>query len=56
MRLTLLLIIYFVSNAFARQTDYCATDDDDPYVYVGTKTPYDFVRGSREEIQPIPSQ
>lgn len=51
---SLLLLATFISDSLSREVDLCYVNDDDPYLYLGTKTAYTFV-GGRTRLQPIPS-
>ncbi|XP_057323298.1 multiple inositol polyphosphate phosphatase 1-like [Microplitis mediator] len=51
---SLLLLAIFISDSLSREVDLCYVNDDDPYLYLGTKTAYTFV-GGRTRLQPIPN-
>lgn len=39
----------------ARDVDFCFADEDDPYLYMGTKTAYHFVHGGKTRFQTVPN-
>lgn len=58
----LLLLIVFSSTfsslhvSLAREVDFCFVDEDDPYLYMATKTAYHFVHGGKIRFQTVPSK
>ncbi|XP_011157192.1 multiple inositol polyphosphate phosphatase 1 isoform X2 [Solenopsis invicta] len=38
----------------ARDVDFCFADEDDPYLYMATKTAYHFVHGGKTRFQTVP--
>ncbi|XP_025156959.1 multiple inositol polyphosphate phosphatase 1 isoform X1 [Harpegnathos saltator] len=42
-------------HVFARDVDYCFADEDDPYLYMATKTAYHFVHGGKTRFQTVPN-
>ncbi|KAG7210188.1 hypothetical protein KM043_011745 [Ampulex compressa] len=49
-----LILIFLMSQAYARDVDYCFADEGDPYLYMATKTAYHFVHPGKTEFQNIP--
>lgn len=43
-------------HVLARDVDFCFVDEDDPYLYMGTKTAYHFVHGGKTRFQTVPSK
>ncbi|XP_011630636.1 multiple inositol polyphosphate phosphatase 1-like isoform X2 [Pogonomyrmex barbatus] len=39
----------------ARDVDFCFADEDDPYLYMATKTAYHFVHGGKTRFQTVPN-
>ena len=50
-----LLLVVGLTGIAARETDYCYAFEQDPYLLMGTKTAYQFVRG-RSQLPPVPSE
>lgn len=57
-----LLLLLITSLAFsnvhvsvARDVDFCFADEDDPYLYMATKTAYHFVHGGKTRFQIVPN-
>ncbi|XP_071565905.1 multiple inositol polyphosphate phosphatase 1-like isoform X2 [Temnothorax nylanderi] len=43
------------AHVLARDVDFCFVDEDDPYLYMGTKTAYHFVHGGKTRFQTVPN-
>ncbi|XP_024947003.1 multiple inositol polyphosphate phosphatase 1 isoform X3 [Cephus cinctus] len=55
MLLPLTIVAFLSSQIIARDHDYCYADDDNPYLYMATKTAYQFVHGGKTRYQTIPN-
>lgn len=57
--LLLLLAVSFLTSSnigvLARDEDYCFAEEDDPYLYMATKTAYHFVHGGKTRFQTVPN-
>jgi len=53
---TSLLAFSNVHVSVARDVDFCFADEDDPYLYMATKTAYHFVHGGKTRFQIVPSE
>ncbi|XP_014471719.1 PREDICTED: multiple inositol polyphosphate phosphatase 1-like [Dinoponera quadriceps] len=53
--LTSLLASSGVHHVLARDVDYCFAYEDDPYLYMATKTAYHFVHGGKTRFQTVPN-
>ncbi|XP_012536739.1 multiple inositol polyphosphate phosphatase 1 isoform X2 [Monomorium pharaonis] len=42
-------------RVLARDVDFCFADEDDPYLYLATKTAYHFVHGGKTRFQTVPN-
>ncbi|XP_003699822.2 multiple inositol polyphosphate phosphatase 1 [Megachile rotundata] len=51
----LLFAIFIVSHVYARDVDFCFVDEDDPYLYMATKTAYHFVHAGKTRFQDVPN-
>lgn len=57
----LLLLIAFsltfssLHVSLAREVDFCFADENDPYLYMATKTAYHFVHGGKTRFQTVPN-
>lgn len=58
--LLLLLVTSLLASSnvhvLARNVDYCFADEDEPYLYMATKTAYHFVHGDKTQFQTVPSK
>ncbi|XP_017882163.1 multiple inositol polyphosphate phosphatase 1-like [Ceratina calcarata] len=54
MNASLFFLIFLISHVYARDVDYCFADEDDPYLYMATKTAYHFVHGGKTRFQEVP--
>lgn len=58
--LLLLLVTSLLASSnvhvLARDVDYCFMDEDEPYLYMATKTAYQFVHGGKIRFQPVLSK
>jgi len=58
--LLVLLIASFLASpsihVLARDVDFCFADEDNPYLYMATKTAYHFVHGGKTRFQTLPSK
>lgn len=52
----LLFTVFLVSHVYARDVDFCFADEDDPYLYMATKTAYHFVHAGKTRFQDVPSK
>ncbi|XP_020295747.1 multiple inositol polyphosphate phosphatase 1-like isoform X2 [Pseudomyrmex gracilis] len=52
--LVISLLIFSSVYVFTRDVDFCFADEDDPYLYMATKTAYHFVHGGKTRFQTIP--
>lgn len=56
--LLLLLVVSLLAppsvHVLARDVDFCFADEDDPYLYMATKTAYHFVHGGKTRFQTVP--
>ncbi|CAL1678426.1 unnamed protein product [Lasius platythorax] len=52
---TSLLAFSSVHVSIARDVDFCFVDEDDPYLYMATKTAYHFVHGGKTRFQTVPN-
>jgi len=43
-------------HVLARDVDFCFADEDNPYLYMATKTAYHFVHGGKTRFQTVPSK
>ncbi|XP_066585297.1 multiple inositol polyphosphate phosphatase 1-like [Prorops nasuta] len=50
-----LLALVTLHHVGARDVDYCFAQEEDPYLLMGTKTAYDFVRSGRTGYQSVPN-
>lgn len=50
-----LFLILLISHVYARDVDYCFADEDDPYLYMATKTAYHFVHAGKTRFQDVPN-
>lgn len=55
MHATALILVFFVTRTYARDVDFCFADEDDPYLYMGTKTAYHFVHAGKTRFQIVPN-
>ncbi|KYN12703.1 Multiple inositol polyphosphate phosphatase 1 [Trachymyrmex cornetzi] len=57
--LLVLLVASFLASpsvhVLARDVDFCFADEDDPYLYMATKTAYHFVHGGKTRFQTLPN-
>lgn len=49
-----LFLTLLVYKAAARQVDVCYAEDDDPYLFLASKTSYHFVHGGKTRFQTVP--
>jgi len=49
------LLASSIRSVLARDVDFCFADEDDPYLYMATKTAYHFVHGGKTRFQSVPS-
>ena len=60
MDLANLVIFLFLASSIneilGRDSEYCYSFEQDPYLYMGTKTAYTFVHGGRSRLPPVPSK
>lgn len=50
------LSTFLNTHVRARDVDFCFVDENDPYLYMSTKTAYHFVHGDRTRFQSVPSK
>ncbi|XP_043280384.1 multiple inositol polyphosphate phosphatase 1 [Venturia canescens] len=50
----LFLTLLLVCKAASRQVDFCYAEDEDPYLYLASKTSYHFVHGGKTRFQTVP--
>ncbi|RLU20082.1 hypothetical protein DMN91_006688 [Ooceraea biroi] len=50
-----LLACSSIRSVLARDADFCFADEDDPYLYMATKTAYHFVHGGKTRFQNVPN-
>ncbi|XP_017753795.1 PREDICTED: multiple inositol polyphosphate phosphatase 1-like [Eufriesea mexicana] len=48
-------LIFLISHVSARDVDFCFADEDDPYLYMATKTAYHFVHAGKTRFQDVPN-
>ncbi|XP_034942314.1 multiple inositol polyphosphate phosphatase 1-like isoform X3 [Chelonus insularis] len=46
MYFVILLLVFFINKSWTRDVDYCYVSEDDPYLFMGSKTSYTFVGGN----------
>ena len=51
-----LFLTFLISHVYARDVDFCFADEDDPYLYMATKTAYHFVHAGKTRFQDVPSE
>lgn len=51
----LLFLTLLINHVYARDIDYCFKEENDPYLYMGTKTAYHFVY-HKDRFQEVPSK
>ncbi|KAH0950688.1 hypothetical protein HN011_001250 [Eciton burchellii] len=49
------LLASSIHSVLARDVDFCFADEDDPYLYMATKTAYHFVHGGKTRFQSVPN-
>lgn len=50
-----LFLTLLISHVYARDVDYCFKEENDPYLYMATKTAYHFVY-HKGRFQDVPSK
>ncbi|XP_043599293.1 multiple inositol polyphosphate phosphatase 1-like isoform X2 [Bombus pyrosoma] len=50
-----LFLTFLISHVYARDGDSCFADEDDPYLYMATKTAYHFVHAGKTRFQDVPN-
>ncbi|XP_043251375.1 multiple inositol polyphosphate phosphatase 1-like [Colletes gigas] len=55
MNVSVLLVIFLINLVYTRDIDYCFADENDPYLYVATKTAYHFVHAGKTRFQDVPN-
>ncbi|CAK9816946.1 Multiple inositol polyphosphate phosphatase 1 [Anthophora quadrimaculata] len=55
MNKSVLFLIFLISHVYTRDVDYCFVDEDDPYLYMATKTAYHFVHAGKTRFQDVPN-
>ncbi|KAK1130113.1 hypothetical protein K0M31_019797 [Melipona bicolor] len=55
MNACVLFLTLLISHVYARDVDFCFADEDDPYLYMATKTAYHFVHAGKTRFQDVPN-
>ncbi|XP_033335973.2 multiple inositol polyphosphate phosphatase 1 [Megalopta genalis] len=55
MNVSLFLLVVLANLAYTRDSDYCFADENDPYLYMATKTAYHFVHAGKTRFQDVPN-
>ncbi|KOC61016.1 Multiple inositol polyphosphate phosphatase 1 [Habropoda laboriosa] len=55
MNASVLFLLFLISHVYTRDVDYCFVDEDDPYLYMATKTAYHFVHAGKTRFQDVPN-
>nr|XP_031837082.1 multiple inositol polyphosphate phosphatase 1-like [Nomia melanderi] len=55
MHASVLLLVVLINLAYTRDFDYCFADENDPYLYMATKTAYHFVHAGKTRFQDVPN-
>ena len=50
-----LFLTFLIGHVYARDVDFCFADEDDPYLYMATKTAYHFV-ADKTRFKDVPSE
>lgn len=56
MHSSVILLTLLISHVYTRDVDYCFVDEDDPYLYMATRTAYHFVHAGKIRFQDVPSK
>ncbi|XP_015439149.1 PREDICTED: multiple inositol polyphosphate phosphatase 1-like [Dufourea novaeangliae] len=55
MNASVLFLVILLNLAYTRDVDYCFADENDPYLYMASKTAYHFVHAGKTRFQDVPN-